>query len=175
MFEDYYGILGIYAAYIIVWFIIAVLIGVWVYNDAEKRGRSGGLWLLICFFIGIIGLFIWWIVRPPIQPETKDAGLSKKEIREMKKTAETAHIPKASKIDELREKKLFLQENLETIYRAKGMSRVEASKMAEAEAAKKILKYTRRSKKYNTNTKKKGIALWPEKGSKKKKKRNIKW
>jgi hypothetical protein len=30
-----------------VWFIVAILIAVWVYRDAEKRGESGVLWLII--------------------------------------------------------------------------------------------------------------------------------
>ena len=46
--------------------IIAILIAVWVYKDAEKRGSSGVLWVIICLFLGIIGLIIWLIVRPPI-------------------------------------------------------------------------------------------------------------
>jgi len=46
-----------------VWFIVAILIAVWVYRDAEKRGESGVLWLLIVLITGIIGLIIWLIVR----------------------------------------------------------------------------------------------------------------
>jgi ABC-type spermidine/putrescine transport system permease subunit I len=53
-------------------FIIGLLIGIWVYKDAEKRGKSGVLWLLIVWLIPFpIGLIIWLIVRPPIQgPQT---------------------------------------------------------------------------------------------------------
>jgi len=46
-----------------VWFIVAILIAVWVYRDAEKRGESGVLWLIIVLITGIIGLIIWLIVR----------------------------------------------------------------------------------------------------------------
>jgi TctA family transporter len=47
----------------IAWFIIAILIAVWVYRDAEKRGESGALWLIIVLITGIIGLIIWLIIR----------------------------------------------------------------------------------------------------------------
>jgi len=46
-----------------VWFIVAILIAVWVYRDAEKRGESGVLWLIIVLITGIIGLIIWLIIR----------------------------------------------------------------------------------------------------------------
>jgi len=61
----YYGaawaILGLAIA--AVWFIMAILIAVWVYRDAEKRGESGVLWLIIVLITGIIGLIIWLIIR----------------------------------------------------------------------------------------------------------------
>jgi len=50
--------------------IIAIIIGIalaiWVYKDAEKRGSSGALWLIIVLITGILGLIIWLVVRPPI-------------------------------------------------------------------------------------------------------------
>jgi len=65
----------------VVMFIIWIAIGVWMYRDAEKRGKSGALWLIIGLLFGIIGLIIWLIVRPP-EPsfyEKKVAGEEKKE------------------------------------------------------------------------------------------------
>ncbi len=44
-------------------FLVAILLAVWVYRDAEKRGESGILWLIIVLITGIIGLIIWLIVR----------------------------------------------------------------------------------------------------------------
>ncbi len=55
-------IIGIFLAV----FIIFILIAIWVYRDAEKRGSSGVLWLLIVLLTQIIGLIIWLVVRPPI-------------------------------------------------------------------------------------------------------------
>ena len=46
--------------------IIGIVLAIWVYKDAEKRGSSGVLWLLIVLVTGIIGLIIWLVVRPPI-------------------------------------------------------------------------------------------------------------
>lgn len=54
-------------AFVLVWFIICILIAVWVYRDAEKRGKSGVLWLIVVILLGLIGIIIWLIVRPPIQ------------------------------------------------------------------------------------------------------------
>ena len=47
----------------LIWFVIAVVLGVWVYNDAERRGQSGPLWLVIVLLTGVIGLVIWLVVR----------------------------------------------------------------------------------------------------------------
>lgn len=47
-------------------FIVFILIAIWVYRDAEKRGSSGVLWLIIVIITGIVGLIIWLVVRPPI-------------------------------------------------------------------------------------------------------------
>ena len=56
------GIIGL--ACIAIWFILAIILMIWVYKDAEKRGSSGVLWLLIVLITGIIGLIIWLVVRP---------------------------------------------------------------------------------------------------------------
>jgi hypothetical protein len=50
-------------------FIIWIYMLYWVYKDAKRRGKSGGLWLVITLFLGIIGLIIWLIVRPPLPPQ----------------------------------------------------------------------------------------------------------
>jgi len=49
--------------FFIVWIIIAILVAVWVYKDAEAKGESGVLWLIIVLITGIIGLIIWLIIR----------------------------------------------------------------------------------------------------------------
>ena len=40
-----------------------VMVIVWVYRDAERRGREGALWAIIVFFTHVIGLIIYAIVR----------------------------------------------------------------------------------------------------------------
>jgi heme/copper-type cytochrome/quinol oxidase subunit 2 len=47
----------------LVWFIVAILLCIWVYRDAERRGMNGVLWLIIVLIAGIIGLIIYLIVR----------------------------------------------------------------------------------------------------------------
>jgi len=57
----------IYCIVALIPFILGLLLGIWVYKDAEKRGKSGVLWLLIVWFVAFpIGLIIWLVVRPPI-------------------------------------------------------------------------------------------------------------
>jgi predicted nucleic acid-binding Zn ribbon protein len=51
------------AIFAIVWFIIWILVAIWVYKDAEKRGKSGVLWLIIVILLGLIGLIIWLVIR----------------------------------------------------------------------------------------------------------------
>ena len=53
---------GIVAVMWIIWLLIAI----WVYKDAEKRRKSGIVWFLVVFILGIIGIIIWFLVRPPI-------------------------------------------------------------------------------------------------------------
>ncbi len=43
--------------------VIAILLAVWVYRDAEKRGMGGVLWLIVVLIAGILGLIIYLIVR----------------------------------------------------------------------------------------------------------------
>jgi len=52
----------------------AVLI--WVYRDAEKRGMSGILWLLLVLIGNVIGLLIYAIVRSetPVKRRTEGPG-----------------------------------------------------------------------------------------------------
>ncbi|MEM4728253.1 MAG: PLDc N-terminal domain-containing protein [Thermoplasmata archaeon] len=41
------------------------MVVVWVYRDAESRGMSGVLWLIVVLIAGIIGLIVYLIVRKP--------------------------------------------------------------------------------------------------------------
>jgi hypothetical protein len=50
-------------AFVAIWFIIWLLIAIWVYRDAESRGMSGVLWLLIVILLGLIGIIIYLVIR----------------------------------------------------------------------------------------------------------------
>ena len=54
---------GIWLIGIIIWFIVWILVAIWVYRDAEKRGKNKVSWLIIAILIGIIGLVIWLVMR----------------------------------------------------------------------------------------------------------------
>lgn len=46
-------------------FVVSLAIAIWMYRDAERRGKNGELWLIIELLLPIIGLIIWLVVRPP--------------------------------------------------------------------------------------------------------------
>lgn len=52
----------------ILWVVIAILLCIWVYRDAESRGMNGALWLIIVLITGIVGLIIYVAVRKEKQP-----------------------------------------------------------------------------------------------------------
>lgn len=57
---------AIWMTCVVVILIIGLLIAIWVYKDAESRGMSGVLWLLIVWFVAFpIGLIIYLVVRKP--------------------------------------------------------------------------------------------------------------
>jgi len=59
------GIILFIIGLIAVW----ILLAVWVYRDAKKRGMEATLWLLLVLLTGFIGLIVYLIVRRehPIQ------------------------------------------------------------------------------------------------------------
>jgi len=57
--------LSLFCAIAVLVLVLSILLGVWVYRDAEKRGMSGVLWLLVVLIAGIIGLVIYFVVRRP--------------------------------------------------------------------------------------------------------------
>ena len=66
---------GAMCIFAVVMLVIGILIAIWVYKDAEKRGSSGALWLVIVIFTGIIGLIIWLVVRPPLGGNPQQGGM----------------------------------------------------------------------------------------------------
>ena len=60
---EWFFIGGLLCLLPIVWFIVSILLCIWVYRDAESRGMSGVLWLIVVLIAGIIGLIIYLVVR----------------------------------------------------------------------------------------------------------------
>ena len=50
---------------IFAFFILGLLLCIWVYRDAQKRGMNGALWLIIVLLANIVGLIIYLVVREP--------------------------------------------------------------------------------------------------------------
>ena len=71
---------------VIIPLVIAILACIWIYKDAEKRGKSGGLWVLILIlaslFLSFLGLIIviivWLVIRPPIGGEPKQVSTTER-------------------------------------------------------------------------------------------------
>ncbi len=49
--------------FVIIWFVVALLIAIWVYKDAKKRDMNAAVWLLIVLVTGCIGCIIYLVVR----------------------------------------------------------------------------------------------------------------
>ena len=66
-FGDILGLMaGIYLIMIVlvvVFYIIAILIAIWVYKDAKKRDMNAAVWLLIVLVTGCIGCIIYLVIR----------------------------------------------------------------------------------------------------------------
>jgi hypothetical protein len=60
-----------YSIFSIALLIIWILVIVWVYRDAERRGLNGVLWALLVLIGNIIGLLIYLIVRSDGIPSRK--------------------------------------------------------------------------------------------------------
>ena len=62
--------------------IIAILACIWIYKDAEQRGKQGALWVILlilaAIFLSFLGLLIviiiWLVIRPPIGGEKPAAA-----------------------------------------------------------------------------------------------------
>ena len=55
---------GSLLAFLVVMFIVNIILLVWVARDAKARGVSGLGWMILVFFLGIVGLIIYIFARP---------------------------------------------------------------------------------------------------------------
>jgi hypothetical protein len=54
------GFAGLFVAAALIFWLVVII---WVYRDAEKHGLSGPLWAVIVFFVHVVGLLIYLLVR----------------------------------------------------------------------------------------------------------------
>lgn len=64
VYNWYWGAWGAWCIFSLLMFVVWIFLAIWVYKDAKKRDENAILWLLIVFFLGIIGLIIWLVIRP---------------------------------------------------------------------------------------------------------------
>ena len=62
-FYDYELFSGVMCIIYLVSVIIWLIVTIWTYKDAKKRGMNVTLWTLVVFFLGLIGLIIYLLVR----------------------------------------------------------------------------------------------------------------
>ncbi|MFX1357169.1 MAG: hypothetical protein ACFFA8_07765 [Promethearchaeota archaeon] len=48
---------------VIIYYVVAILLCVWVYKDAKKRDMNAAVWLVIVILTGCIGCIIYLVVR----------------------------------------------------------------------------------------------------------------
>ncbi len=72
---------------------VYLLLAIWHYKDAEKRGKSGVGWLLVSLILPILATIIWLIVRPKLGGSSPDyGGMSDKKRAKMEKKAEKERL-----------------------------------------------------------------------------------
>lgn len=92
---------------ILIWFITMALLVIWIYKDANTRGKNGGGWAILLVVSSMIGIFIgpiiviiiWLVVRPPIQPE---GHISYHNISQKIVPSQSQHMVKDDISDQLR-------------------------------------------------------------------------
>lgn len=67
---EFFAFGGVLCAILIGSLVLWLIFGIWVYKDAETRGMSGVLWLLVVLVAGLIGIIIYFVVRSshPVRP-----------------------------------------------------------------------------------------------------------
>lgn len=70
--EPQFHMTGLFVGVIaLILLVIQIGVLIWVYTDAERRGKSGCLVMLLVFFLAFpAGLIAWLIFRPPIPKRT---------------------------------------------------------------------------------------------------------
>lgn len=64
---------------IVFYLVLSLVIAIWMLKDADKRGKNGGLWFLVGLILGIIGLIIWFIIRPSFNDKQKTKSSTDKD------------------------------------------------------------------------------------------------
>jgi len=49
--------------FLLVWYVLSIVLAIWVYRDAKRRGLDATLWLVIVILIGPVGAVIYLVVR----------------------------------------------------------------------------------------------------------------
>ncbi|KXA94704.1 hypothetical protein AKJ36_02415 [candidate division MSBL1 archaeon SCGC-AAA259I07] len=58
------GFWSVFAPFLIFWIVLGFIFCAIVYKDAKKRNANAGLWAVMAFFLGLIGVILWLVARP---------------------------------------------------------------------------------------------------------------
>ena len=54
---------------LLVYYFLALVLAIWTYKNAKKRGMKYKSWFLGVLLTGIIGLLVYLTIRDPLRPE----------------------------------------------------------------------------------------------------------
>lgn len=55
---------AVMAFVLVIGLVVNIAILVWVAKDAKARGMEGALWMVVVFFLGLLGLVVYLFARP---------------------------------------------------------------------------------------------------------------
>jgi cbb3-type cytochrome oxidase subunit 3 len=58
-----FGTLGMPELMVVLTLLVWIALLFWVYRDASRRGMNAGLWVVIVFFLHLLGIIVYLIAR----------------------------------------------------------------------------------------------------------------
>jgi hypothetical protein len=56
--------------------VMDILVPIWVYKDAKKRGMEAFWWMVFVFLFDFLGLIIYLLVRPDIKTQSQSINIT---------------------------------------------------------------------------------------------------
>ena len=49
--------------FLLLCFVVHILVAIWVYQDIRKRNAGSGIWIVVAFLTGLLGVLVYAVVR----------------------------------------------------------------------------------------------------------------